>query len=214
MIEKTMENLPSLENQVDTLGEHKPKKRKLLFFILIFPLCLSLVLFLWWLFQRKSYGSVTVRTVPVVSPQEGAQTQAQYRGKFVRFDYSNDYTKKPDIDLKKPLLERLYLARTDIEGQKIALMVQAVDYPLAEYSSFRIRADDPKTYVQEKIVRNGLNMTLFTKNFRVFEVGAFLIQSGKVASIVVSSPTQMEGLREELLAILDTFAWVDSGESK
>jgi hypothetical protein len=47
MIEKTMENLPSSENQIDTLGEHKPKKRKLLFFILIFPLCLSLVLFLW-----------------------------------------------------------------------------------------------------------------------------------------------------------------------
>ncbi len=168
-------------------------------------------LFLWWLFRQPSYG--TISTVPVVEQigQSESKQRERYQGKYFTFTYPQDYRRREEVEVvKHPLLERVYLSRSDIEGRKIALTLQDNSgYAFEEYSSFRMRTNDPATYHQEKIRIYGLDVVIFTKNTSVFEESAFFQSKNRVVSVVVSSPTTQNGLREELVDILESFAWVN-----
>ena len=167
------------------------------------------ILFLWWLFQRPATGTITV--APPVEQADFADPahRKRYAGKYFTFTYPYDFERRDENEpVKYPLLERVYLSRSDMEGRKISVMLQDnVGNAFEEYSSFRIRRNDPDTYAEESIDRNGLNGVLFTKTTSVFEVGGFFQHGNQVLSIVVSSPTTQNGLHEAVEAMLDSFTW-------
>lgn len=127
-----------------------------------------------------------------------------YKGKYFTFPYPGEYViQSGNRSVKWPVLEQQVLAKTDIEGRKISVVVQDITgFALAEYPSFRIRTLDPHTYKKEQLSGQGEDYTLFTKSVSVFEVGAFWQEGVLALSIIISSPTRLEGLREELLELL------------
>ncbi|MFA9262836.1 MAG: hypothetical protein ACEQSB_05840 [Undibacterium sp.] len=167
------------------------------------------IFFLWWLFNRPSQGVITAGEVPQKTDFSDPAHRKRYQGKYFTFTYPYDFDRREENEnVKPPLLERLFLARNDIEGRKIALTLQDNSgNSFEEYSSFRIRRADPTVYREETIERNGENITLFTKETIVFEVAAFFHRGNRVFSLVVSSPTTENGLREEVFAALDSFEW-------
>ncbi|QQR78618.1 MAG: hypothetical protein IPJ68_06135 [Candidatus Moraniibacteriota bacterium] len=197
------------EEKIDNIAHRRPSRR--LVYWLVVLVLLSLILwFLWWLFQRPSHGTVSIAPAVEKTDYADPDHRKRYQGKFFTFTYPYDFNRREEVEtVKHPLLERVYLSRSDIEGRKIAFTLQDNSgYAFEEYSSFRMRANDPATYRQEKIEINGLNAVIFTKITSVFEESAFFQNNNRVMSVVVSSPTTQNGLREELVAIFDSFAWI------
>ena len=192
--------------QPDPVSKKWPRS---VIFAVGFIITAVVVAFLWWLFQRPSQGTITV--VPAAEKTDLADPahRQRYQGKYLTFTYPYDFQRREEVEtVKYPLLERVYLSRSDIEGRKIALTFQDNSgNAFEEYSSFRIRQNDPDTYVEEKVTRNGLDTVFFTKMTSVYEVGAFFHRGNQVVAIVVSSPTTQNGLREELEALIDSFQW-------
>lgn len=185
------------------------RKKRFIFGAAFFLLIVLSIAFLWWLFGQPSQGTITVMPAPERADLSDPQHRRRYEGKYITFTYPHDFERRKEVEaVEFPLLERIYLSRSDIEGRKIAFTVQDnTSNSFEEYSSFRIRRNDPSVYTEERIERNGLNGVLFTKTTSVFEVGVFFHRGNQVASIVVSSPTSQNGLREEVETALDSFAW-------
>jgi hypothetical protein len=168
-----------------------------------------LMVFLWWWMGQKSIGTIT-------TPLSGTDTApvipnlTLYQGKYFTFSYPDDFESRLDGQaVNFPLLERALLSRNDVEGQKIAVVVQdTAGYSLEEYASYRLREIDTKAYLKEKVEIQGQNYTVFTKDSTVFEAGAFWMIDNRVMSIVLSSPIQATGLRSELLSLLESLQMV------
>lgn len=169
----------------------------------------ALIAFLWWWMGQKSIGTIT-------APAQEANTTVTpprltlYQGKYFTFAYPDDFESRLDGQaVNFPLLERTLLSRNDIEGQKIAVVVQdTAGYSLGEYASYRLREMDTEAYLKEKVEIQGQNYTVFTKDSTVFEAGAFWMIGNRVMSIVLSSPIQATGLRSELLTLLESLQMV------
>ena len=199
-----------MEAEITPESAQKPKRKKrFVYGTMLFLLAVLVIAFLWWLFRQPSQGTITVVPAPERSDLSDPQHRKRYEGKYITFTYPYDFNRRKEVEtVKFPLLERVYLSRSDIEGRKIAFTVQDnTSNSFEEYSSFRIRRNDPSVYTEEKIERNGLNTVFFTKNSSVFETSAFFHRGNQVVAIVVSSPTTQNGLREELEALLDSFEW-------
>lgn len=199
-----------MEAEITPESAQKPKRKKrFVYGTMLFLLAVLVIAFLWWLFRQPSQGTITVAPAPERSDLSDPQHRKRYEGKYITFTYPYDFNRRKEVEtVKFPLLERVYLSRSDIEGRKIAFTVQDnTSNSFEEYSSFRIRRNDPSVYTEEKIERNGLNTVFFTKNSSVFETSAFFHRGSQVVAIVVSSPTTQNGLREELEALLDSFEW-------
>lgn len=197
-----MEN-QQLQNKTNVSSSQSKRWRKMLFLVL----CLGGIIVLIWFFaHRKSVGEIMPPQEVQTQTRDESITTSQYEGKYFTFRHEGGFERRFDQnDVKFPLLERQFLARTDVEGQKIAVAVQDKGTSsLEEHSAYRLRQLEHTVYEEEKYEKNGLSYTLFIKNSPVFEAGAFFEFDQKVASIVLSSPTQATGLREELLTLLDT----------
>lgn len=161
-------------------------------------------------FEEKSKGKIT-REDPgnirdnLVSPHN----RKGYQGKYVSFSYPSEYVRRTENeDVKFPLQERLLFTRTDVEGRKISVVVSDLDHnPLEEYGAYRIRKDNPKEYQVEEVRKNDQKGIMFTRERSIFEVGIFLQHKNQGASIIVSSPTTQEGLREEAELLWESFSW-------
>lgn len=190
-------------------GDQKGNKKSKLFFFLLFSLfvCVTVII-LWWLFRQKSVGDVSM--IASLPATEGAtkETRKLYQGQNLTFSYPGTFKQKQgDEGLREPILERAYFSEGIPDGKKIALLVQKTDYPLDEFSSYRIRTADPDTYEKWEGVIGGQKVAVFEKKTPVFEAGAFLTKEGNVASIVVSSSAKREGVRETLEALLESLSW-------
>lgn len=168
---------------------------------------MTIGLILWYWSSQKSIGQIT--TYPTVLPkkQKISLNQISYQGKYFTFSYPQGFemeSKKQPV--KFPVLERQLWTKNDLNGQKIALVVQDQGTAsLEENSSYQWRNLNKKAYLKENLEKLGLSITLFTESTQTpFEVDAFWLLGHNIVSIVVSSPTKNEGLRELLLGILDT----------
>lgn len=196
------------EVPVESVPKSKRKKR-FAYGAAFFLLIVLVIALLWWLFGQPSQGTITVMSAPERVDPSDSQHRRRYEGKYITFTYPYDFERRKEVEaVKFPLLERIYLSRSDIEGRKIAFTVQDnTSNSFEEYSSFRIRRNDPSVYVEEGVERKGLNTVFFTKKSSVFETSAFFYRGNQVVAIVVSSPTTQNGLREELESLLDSFEW-------
>ncbi len=200
-MEETNETMP-------TPAELKKRKRWLIWCTVLIVLGLIL-LFLWWLFARPSHGTISTVVAPEKTDFTDPEHRRRYQGKYFTFTYPSDFARREENEaVKHPLLERIYLSRSDIEGRKIAITLQDnTGNTFEEYGSFRIRRSEPMVYREEKEERNSLIITFFTKETSVYEVSAFFGRGNQVLSIAVSSPIASKGLREEVWAVLDSFQW-------
>lgn len=148
-------------------------------------------------------------SVPEKTDFSDPEHRKRYQGKYFTFTYPSDFARREENEaVNYPLLERVYLSRSDIEGRKIALMLQDNSgNSFEEYGSFRIRRNEPAVYREKKEERNGIFGTFFTKETSVYEVSAFFARGNQVMSVSVSSPTTLNGLKEEVLSVLDSFQW-------
>lgn len=160
----------------------------------------------WWWMGQKSIGTITTPLPAETDPTVTLPRLTLYQGKYFTFAYPNDFASRLDGQaVNFPMLERALLSRSDVEGQKIAVVVQdTTGYSLEEYGSYRLREMDTEAYTKEKIDIQGQSYTLFMKDSTVFEAGAFWMLGNQVMSIVLSSPIQATGLREELLVLLES----------
>lgn len=197
-----------MEKENSTSAPNKPGHRWLCLALFVVLICLGIA-FLWWFFRQPSYGTITSSASPVKEEQNDPNHRKRYQGKYMTFTYPYDYRRQEAVEaVNYPLLERVYLSRSDVEGRKIALTIQDnTGNRFEEYSSLRIRQDDPKTYQREKIERNGVVAVLFSKNTVVFEKSIFFSRGNDVVSLVMSSPTTENGLREEVLTLFESFEW-------
>lgn len=163
----------------------------------------------WWWMSQKSIGTITT-PLPETDTTPVIPNLTLYQGKYFTFAYPDDFESRLDGQaVNFPLLERTLLSRNDIEGQKIAVVVQdTAGYSLDEYASYRLREMDTEAYTKEKVEIQGQNYTVFTKDSAVFEAGAFWMIGNRVMSIVLSSPIQATGLRSELLTLLESLKMV------
>jgi hypothetical protein len=201
-----------MEEDFAIQSDSKPKKwrRSVIISLAIIGIA-AVVAILWWLFQRPSQGTITIApAAEKINPADPANRR-QYSGKYFTFSYPADFQRREENEsVSFPLLERVFLSRSDVEGRKIALLLQDnADYRFEEYSSFRIRQNDPATYREARIERNGLSAVIFTKETSVFEVSAFIVRGKRVLSVAVTSPISVKGLEEELFLALDSFRWTE-----
>lgn len=172
--------------------------------------------FFWWWFGHPATGIISkeVPPDPVELTTEG-KTKT-YSGKYFTFLYPASFNELSFSDSIKPsLIERAYWSTSDFQSEKLALVYQDIgNFSLSEYPGYRMRTLDPKTYQSEKIEKNGISATLFTKNESVFEVAAFLGKKGSAVSLVASSPVALTGLREDILVALDSWSWVSPNQEK
>jgi hypothetical protein len=201
----------ALENGPETPPVPPPQRTGRKFFLGVFLMCIiaALALLLWWLFGQRMFGTATVRKPDSETVAEKPIGRREYSGKFITFTYPDTYHEKSDAEpVNFPIVERFFLTQGGAAGKKIALLVQEnTGYAFEEYSSYRIREQDPTTYRREKTNIHGLEVTIFTKEEGVFETVAFLESGTRVASLAITSPISMEGLREELDAVLETVVW-------
>ncbi len=197
-------------NETFREAEEPKKKRPFVFWAASIGLILIGIGLFWWFSQRPSQGMITVMSPPESIEMNDQEQRKRYQGKYFTFSYPSGFRRREEVEaVKYPLLERVYLSRNDIEGRKIAVVLQDnANNTFEEYSSFRIRRNDSVTYSEDRSMRNGLDTVFFTKTESVFEVGAFFHRGSRVASIVVSSPTTQNGLREEVESVIDSWQWV------
>lgn len=193
-----------------------PKKKNYLFLWVLIGIGVISVMILWWLFGRPNEGKIT-KLIPLeTAPLTTVSETKNYSGKYFTFSYPASYTEKSfDEPTQAPILERAFWSRQDLRGGKLALIYQDIgNFSLSEYPGYRMRTLDPKTYQSEKIEKNGMAVTLFTKNESVFEVAAFFGKKGSAVSLVASSPVALTGLREDILEVLDSWSWVSLNQEK
>lgn len=189
----------------------RPKRKWQTFFFVVVALGV-IGCGLWWLFRQPSQGSIVTHVSEPLPPADSQEiSRKTFDGKYVTFSYDARYLdRSPRESVKNPIAERFFGARNDIEGQKLSLVVQDNSgYAFEEYSAYRIREMDQDHYAHEKITLHDSNIHLFETKSPVYEVAAFLQHHQLVASLVLSSPTSAEGLRAELIAILETWHWRD-----
>ncbi len=183
---------------------HKQRRLFLWGAIVLGIVVLGSLLFFWM--NQPSVGMITQKDVPSKNSENDPHTFLWYQGKYIVFSYPDQYRPYRALsDVKFPVLEHVLLSTAGIEGRKISVVVQDnTGYTLDEYSGVRMRVLEKELYQEEKLMRGERNFTLFTKSSSVFEVGAFWLEGNAVFSIVFSSPIRLQGLRDELLALLDT----------
>ena len=191
------------------LSEKEAQYRKhwhLLFWLIIILGIGALGSFLFFWMNQPSVGAITSKNPSSKESSNETGTSFRYQGKYVTFSYPDQYIPYPALsDVKSPLLEQVLFSTAGIEGRKISVVVQDnTSYTLDEYPSVRMRILEKELYQKENLMRGERNFTLFTKTSSVFEVGAFWLEENVVFSIVFSSPIRLQGLRDELLTLLDT----------
>ncbi|MEP7162244.1 MAG: hypothetical protein ABI747_00560 [Candidatus Moraniibacteriota bacterium] len=191
------------------MAENKLKKKYLWEGLIFLSLAIGVSLF--WLSQGKSYGVVHSVPMPKALPGTVLPTDTtRYLGKNITFLYPLSFQPHEwEKMVKKPLLESFFASESDfLTGQSLALMVQEnPTNSLDDFSAHAFRDKSPKIYEKEKIEKNGLKITLFTKNTPVYETGAFFIGERKVVSLVISSSVSLPETRKKLLSILETVEW-------
>lgn len=185
--------------------KYQSKNRFIWWIVAILCAAGSLVLFLHWM-NQKSVGILIEEGISQRNPpREHLVETIRYKGKYFTFDYSAQYQVRPVDIINHPVLEQVLFVEPSIEGRKISIVTQEIPTPsLEEYPSFRMRLQDNDVYQQENLNMGGREYILFTKTSSVFEVGAFFRQGNIAKSIVLSSPIASEGLREELLQLLES----------
>lgn len=179
------------------------KRRRKVIFSLFGVILFGALCFLWFFLRKTSVGVIRVGTPPNRSVEQGKGLK-RFVGKYVSFSYPGAYVEKMhDFPIKGPVKESIFLSVADIEGRKIAIVVEEREGGDFEASpSFQMRLDTPKEYDQEPVSVSGRSGFLFKKNSQVFERTFFFHDKDFVVSVSSTSPFSAEDLERDLFAVI------------
>lgn len=188
----------------------KKKSRFWKYVVLIILILLFVVAYIiWLLIQTPNVADIRVG---IKEPSEDIVKNKEpklYQGKYLSFSYPGDYQELTHTTPEeKPVRETIFLSATDLEGQKIAIVVEERETgDFEESPSFQMRLLKPKEYVKESISENGFRGFIFKKNTQVFEETAFVRKENFIITVFLTSPMNIEGLNKALFDVLWTLKW-------
>ncbi len=197
----------SSENTMITSEEKSKGRRKIVLFLLLVGIFSVGAYYIWYMVQKPSIGTIKPGTLPA-EPESFAQNSEKklYKGKYITFSYPGSYSEKShDVPKDGPVKEKIIFSGDESQGKRMAIMVEErPEKNLDASPSFQMRVKDPKRY--EKEIRETGNDTkvIFTKNSQGFEMTAFFMKRNLLVSVSVTSSIHLDGLRNDLLEILET----------
>lgn len=202
MTEKTNVNFPEMSDLKKFLLK---RHRGVVLFLLAGVLIAGTLYFLWCFLEKRAVGTIHPGALPKASESFVSGNQVkQYVGKHVDFSYPAVYLEKHHETPKNgPVKESIFLSATNFEGRKISLMVEdrgGTDFEASP--SFQMRLNEAKEYEKEAFSENGFDGFLFAKKTQVFEQDAFFFGEGLFISVVLSSPTTMDSLKDDLMSVV------------
>lgn len=192
--------------------EENPKKKSRFwkYVALIILLLLFGIAYIIWLYlQKPVVADIRVGAREPSADMDKVKEQKQYHGRYVTFTYPGVYEEKVHTTPNEgSVKESIFLSATDLEGQKIAVVVEEREIGNFEESpSFQMRLLKSQEYGKEPIAINGFKGFLFKKNTQVFEETAFVRKENFIISVSLSSPMNIEGLNKELIDVLQSLEW-------
>jgi hypothetical protein len=195
------EKIPQEENQPS-------QKRSRFWIFLLLGLCIFLgIIYIIWLYlQKPAIGDIRVSTVVSVKDTDKEKESKQFTGKYVSFSYPTGYEEKTHTTpVKGPVKENIFLSMKDLEGKKIAVVVEERENGQFEASpGYLMRVNKPKEYEKENISLGGYKGVIFRKNTVVFERTFYLRDESFIVTISTTSPMSAETLEQELFALIES----------
>lgn len=201
------------QKQTMPLTKENPKRRfHFGVYVTVVPILFFAIAYLVWIFLQKPVMADLKVVVKKSKIDAGISKESKiYQGKYLSFSYPGDYqelTHTTPEEKERPIRETIFLSATDLEGQKIAIVVEERETGNFEESpSFQMRLLKPKEYVKESISENGFKGFIFKKNTQVFEEAAFIRKGNFIISVSLSSPMSTEGLNKALVDVLRSLKW-------
>jgi hypothetical protein len=199
-----------LKQKTPAAKENNKKSRRFWVYITIILLLLFVGAYIIWTFlQKPVISDIRIETKESSADIVKNKEPKLYQGKYLTFSYPGDYQELTHtISEEKPIRENIFLSATDLEGQKIAVVVEERETGNFEESpSFQMRLLKPKEYKKESISENGWTGFVFKKNTQVFEETAFVSKGNFIISVSLSSAMTIEGLNKALIDILRSLEW-------
>lgn len=190
--------------------ENSQKHSRLWIYVtLILLLLFGIVYLIWFYLQKPVVADIRVGARKPSADMDKAKEPKQYYGRYLTFTYSGVYEEKVHTTPEEgPVKESILLSATDLEGQKIAIVVEEREGGDFETSpSFQMRLLKPKEYEKEPIMTNGFRGFLFKKNTQVFEETAFVRKENFIITVSLTSPMNIDGLNMELMNVLRSLKW-------
>lgn len=196
----------------DTLSSHK-RLRFWIFVLLILLLLFGGAYVLWGFLQQPVVGTVGVveQVLTPTGESESPEAEKQYQGTYLTFTYPATYEeKRRDNPFSEVIQESVFFAAKDIEGQKIAMVVEERTERTFEASpAFQMRMNNAQEYTRKPLALSGLEGFIFTKESQVYEVTAFFRHNTQLVTLSLTSPFTLDGLEKTLLAILESLKWYE-----
>lgn len=197
----------SSENIVSISEDKRKGRRKIVLFLLLGGILSGGVYYIWYIVQKPSIGTIKTGALPA-EPESFAQNSEKklYKGKYIIFAYPGSYNEKShDAPKEGPVKEQIVLFGDESQGKRIAFVVEdRSDKYLDASPAFQMRMKDKEQYEKEIIGTGRDQKVIFTKNSQVFETTAFFMKKNLLVSVSVTSPIHLDGLRDDLLKILET----------
>lgn len=191
---------------LSTVMTEKPKKRSrlLVYSVLIALFFFGIVYIVWLFLQEPVIGEVRIMKKELTEDRNSTKKQKQYQGEYLTFSYPGIYAEKAhEIFVDGPVKESIFLSAADIEGKKLAIVVEEREGgDFAASSSFQMRSNKPTEYDQKPVSIGGQSGILFKKDTQMFERIFFLHSEDFLISISATSPFSAESLEQELFSII------------
>lgn len=185
-----------------TKPKENPKKSRYFKIYATFTLILLLAIaYIIWLFlQRPVVADIRV-VAETSNPNADKISEIKtYPGQYVSFTYSGIYAEKShEIPTSGPVKESIFLSALEVEGQKIAVVVEERETGNFEESpSFQMRENESSKYPKERRTIGDWRGWLFSKDTQVFERTFFTRDQNFLISVSVTSPISAKNLDQEL----------------
>lgn len=187
----------------------KAKKSRGAFFLwMAFIVVVFISVYVLWRFlQTPATGTIKMGVLPPpIESFDQKNEQKRFVGKYISFSHGGTYVKKTDdTSVNGSVKESIFLTTPDWEGKKIAVTVEErAESTLEASPSYKMRREAPKIYHETPLTIGIFTGSVFEKQSAVFEATAFLINHSEIITISLTSPIKGDGLKDELLTLLDT----------
>jgi hypothetical protein len=193
--------------------EENPKKSWKKAVLTVFAvLAIIAVALLIWLFNRPAKGVVRViEQEPTATEKESLLSAVRFDGKYATFSYPGGYAPR-ETDPDTVSIEKAFFVASGTSSRMLAVAVMDMrGKTLDDIPAYRLRSDVKKAqYGREKgKSADGSEVIVFTKQEEGYEKTAFILGSGFLATISVSSQSfaDPERIKSDFESILGSFAF-------
>lgn len=197
----------SSENTTFINQNNRKGRRKIVLFFLLGVTIFIGRYFIWYSIQKPALGVIKSGELPKEQESFTQKNEKKlYKGKYITFSYPGSYSEKShELPENGPVREKIVFFGDEMEGKQIVVTVdERLEKSLDASPSFQMRIKNPKQYEKEMRGVGDEKKVLFTKNSQVFEVTAFFMKKNLLMSVSVTSSIHLDGLRDDLLEILQT----------